>query len=198
MRISHVIPYKWFLSDVITKPNILLAVWIFEPPSIASIAEIKDASSQFPLFFRFFCCLPIWVVGLCALGLLWIWVARSFVLAFGISPTWIASSCALAATQIDVGPCALVVMQIGVRPCVLVDYLTFLGLLDWLNICWVDLNACTFSLCSWLPSPLPWVHHNWLSMIGVGVLTWNCNVSPQHVNKLVCNALGSALWMFNL
>jgi len=39
-----VIPYKWFLSDVTGTPNILLVVWIFEPPSITSIAKTRDAS----------------------------------------------------------------------------------------------------------------------------------------------------------
>lgn len=74
-----------------------------------------------------------------------------------------------------------------------------LGMLDQLNFNWVVLNAHTFSLCSWLPSPLLCrVHCNSLLMIKVRVLVWNCITSFQHANKLVCSALGNALWVFNL
>ncbi len=52
---DYVIPYKWFFNDVIGTPNILLAIWIFEPPSTVTIIETTDAWIQFPFFFKFFC-----------------------------------------------------------------------------------------------------------------------------------------------
>ncbi len=115
---DYVIPYKWFLNDVTSTPNILFIVWIFEPPSITSIAKTKDASFKFPFFFKKNCHLPIWVARLCALRTSWIWIT---------------SSCALATMQINIGPCALI------------DCSKPLGLLDQLDLSRVVSNACTFS-----------------------------------------------------